>query len=137
MNPSGFLHALNLFLARNLFFLLLAVLVLNMAQRRHHGESLRKRFATLYIAVLALALMCGIIVIVHFQLPDLLMLPVLGGLVLVGYLNRRHVFPFRLRCSRCREPLSFDRVLYFDDNTCRRCAAPPSGEAGPAGLSRP
>lgn len=133
MNQTGFLHALNLFLARNLFFLLLAVLVLNMAQRRHQGEGVRKRFATLYIAVLALALMCGIIVIVHFQLPDLLMLPLLAALVLVGYLNRQHVFPFRLRCSRCREPLSFDRILYFDDNVCGRCAGSPtpSGKADP------
>jgi len=134
MNQSGFLHTVNVFLAGNLFYLLLGVLALNMLQRRHQGQAQRKRFATLYLAVLALVLMAGTIVIVYFSLPDFLMLPLLAALLVVGYLNRAHVFPFRLRCGKCGGPLSFNRILLFDDNTCERCApsAPPPADAPPA-----
>lgn len=130
MNSPGFLRTLNVFLAGNLLYLLLAVLLLNMIQRRHQAQTLRKRFATLYIAVLLLSLMAGAIVIVYFRLPDLLLLPLLAGLVLIGYFYRAHVFPFRLRCRLCGARLPWRRILFFDENTCDRCAGagPPPGD---------
>jgi hypothetical protein len=126
MNLSGFLHTVNGFLAGNLLYVLLGVLVLNMVQRRHQRQTQNKRFATLYIAVLVLTLMAGTIAIVYFRLPDLLLLPLVLALALVGYLNRRHVFPFRLRCSRCAARLGWNRILFFDDNACEACAAAPT-----------
>ena len=40
------MHPLTLFLQKNLFYLLLAVLALNLFQRRYQKASERKRFAT-------------------------------------------------------------------------------------------
>jgi hypothetical protein len=137
MNQPGFLHTINAFLASNLLYVLLAVLLLNMLQRRHHRETEHKRFATLYLAVLVLVLMAGAIVIVYFRLPDLLLLPLLLALALIGYLNRRHVFPFRLSCRICGAKLGWDRILYFDDNTCAACTAAGTGTSAGQGATGP
>jgi amino acid transporter len=111
------LHALTLFLAKYLLYLVLLILVLNMAQRRYHRQSQRKRMGTFYLAILVLALMVGCIVIVYFRLPDWLVLPLIAALALLGYAYRRYVFPFRLRCRVCGRPLPFQRILFFDANT--------------------
>jgi 8-oxo-dGTP diphosphatase len=114
-------HRINLFLAENLFYLLLAVLLINMLQRRQRQTSARKRMATFYLSVLVLAWMIGTIVIVHFGLPDLLQLPLLAVLLYVGWRYRTHTFPFRRFCANCRQPLSGGRILYHDANLCESC----------------
>ena len=51
------MHPLTLFLQKYLYWLLLAVLALNLFQRRYQQQAQRKRFATLYLAMLVLAWM--------------------------------------------------------------------------------
>jgi 8-oxo-dGTP diphosphatase len=115
------MHPVVLFLQKNLFYLLLAVLGLNLFQRRYQKYSEKKRFATLYLAMLVLAWMILVIVMVYFRLPDLMLIPFTAALVVVGVLFRRQIFPFRLRCVQCRQTLSSKRVLFFDSNACERC----------------
>jgi uncharacterized membrane protein len=118
---NGFLHALTTFVSEKILYLLLAVLVLNMLQRRYQQYVQKKRFATLYIGILILVLMVGTILIVYFNLPDILFIPLLALLILVGYRYRKQVFPFRLNCQSCGQRLSGKRILFFDSNTCEKC----------------
>jgi multisubunit Na+/H+ antiporter MnhG subunit len=115
------MHSIILFLQKYLFYLLLAVLALNLFQRRYQKYSAKKRFATLYLSMLVLAWMILIIIMVFFHLPDLLLIPFTAALAAVGIVFRRQVFPFRLRCVQCRQPLSSKRMLFFDSNACERC----------------
>ncbi len=115
------MHPITLFLQKNLFYLLLAVLALNLFQRRYQKRSERKRFATLYLAMLVLAWMVLVIVVVAFSWPDWLLIPFTLALAAVGVVFRRHTFPFRLRCARCGRQLDSMRVLYFDSNACEAC----------------
>ena len=112
------------FVSENILYLLLAVLVLNMFQRRYQQHAQKKRFATLYIAILILALMVGTVLIVYLELPDVLFLPLLAAVILIGYRFRTKVFPFRLNCQACGEKLSGKRILFYDSNTCEKCEQP-------------
>ena len=61
------MHPLTLFLQKNLFYLLLAVLALNLFQRRYQKLAEKKRFATLYLSMLVLAWMILVIVVVAIR----------------------------------------------------------------------
>ena len=122
------MHPITLFLQKNLFYLLLAVLALNLFQRRYQKLSERKRFATLYLAMLVLSWMILVIVVVALHWPEWLLIPFTLALAVVGAIFRRHTFPFRFRCVRCGQSLEAKRVLFFDSNACERCdpqAEPP------------
>jgi uncharacterized membrane protein len=121
MQSTGFLNTVTTFVSENILYLLLAVLVLNMLQRRYQQHARKKRFATLYVAILILVLMVGTALIVYLELPDILFLPLLAVLVLVGYRFRKQVFPFRLTCRLCGEKLTAKRILFYDSNTCEKC----------------
>jgi uncharacterized membrane protein len=121
MQSTGFLNTVTTFVSENILYLLLAVLVLNMLQRRYQQHARKKRFATLYVAILILVLMVGTALIVYLELPDILFLPLLAVLVLVGYRFRKQVFPFRLTCRLCGEKLTGKRILFYDSNTCEKC----------------
>jgi 8-oxo-dGTP diphosphatase len=115
------MHPLTLFLQKNLFYLLLAVLALNLFQRRYQKTSQRKRLATLYLAILVLAWMVLVIVVVAFGWPDWLLIPFTLALAGVGAVFHRHTFPFRFRCARCGKQLEAKRIVFFDSNTCEAC----------------
>ena len=125
------MHQAALFLQKYLFYLLLGVLALNLFQRRYQKLSERKRFATLYLAMLVLSWMILVIVQLHFGWPDWLLVPFTLAPVAVGAVFHRHVFPFRLRCARCGRALEGKRILYYDSNVCERCDPP---QAPPPGL---
>ena len=107
------------FLAQNLFTVLIAVLVLNLVQRRYQSQAQKKRLATLLLAILILLLMGAAATIQHFQLHDSLLLPVFLLLAATAYLFRGHFFPFSLHCRKCGKNLPLKIVLFFDSNCCR------------------
>lgn len=115
------MHPITLFLQKNVFYLLLAILALNLFQRRYQKYSEKKRFATLYLSVLVLAWMVLIILTVAFRWPELILIPLTAALAVAGYIFRREVFPFRLNCRKCGQQLSAKRLLFFDSNTCETC----------------
>jgi uncharacterized membrane protein len=121
MQSTDFFSTVTTFVAENSLYLLLAVLVLNMLQRRYQKHAQNKRLATLYIAILILVLMVGTVLIVYLDLPDIIFLPLLAALILVGYRFRKQVFPFRLNCRICGQRLSGKRILFYDSNTCEKC----------------
>lgn len=121
MPGADFFRSVTTFISERTIYLLLAVLVLNMLQRRYQQHAREKRLATLYIAMLILAFMIGTVLIVYFALPDVLVVPLLAALLLIGYRFRARVFPFRLNCRLCGQRLSGKRILFFDSNTCEQC----------------
>ncbi len=106
-------------------WLLVAILTLNLSQRRHlhHGEG--KRFATLYLSALVLAVFAAAHVIILYHWPAVLLLAATAAILAVGVLFRAQVFPFALYCRNCKERLSLRRVVYYDSNRCASCDAEP------------
>jgi len=133
IQAGDFLHSITLFLAKNVFYLLLAVLALNMFQRRYQQHAQKKRMATLYLGILILVFMVGTILIVNFNLPDLLIFPLAAAVLLLGYVKREHVLPFRLNCRRCGQRMSSKRILFSDANTCDNCAESTHGAGNERG----
>lgn len=103
-----------------LVWLLMAVLVFNLSQRKHlsHGE--RKRIATLFIAGGVMALYGSTIVITRFDLPHWLFLPAAAAVGTV-FVWKKDLLPYTKHCVRCGEKLSPMRFLYYDSNVCETC----------------
>ena len=80
--------------ASAVFYLLAAVLVFNMTQRKYQDLGEQKRFASLFIAVGILLFMVGLQIIRHFGLPPVSYLPL--GLAVAAYLGmlREKIFIF-------------------------------------------
>lgn len=108
-------------LGRYLYYLLMAILVLNLVQRKHMATGRNKRLATLYMAVAVLAFMAASLGIARLSRSDLLLVPAAAALGVLVFLNRGRLFPFRLRCRRCGARLDMDRILYHDSNRCADC----------------
>lgn len=104
-----------------LYWVIIAVLFLNLTQRKHHPHVDKKRSATLFVAVLVLLFNMFVAMILQFELPEWTAIPALLIVVVVGYLLRRKIAIFRLRCERCSQRLSFNSIMYRDDNLCDTC----------------
>jgi 8-oxo-dGTP diphosphatase len=117
-------------LQRPFLFLLVAILVFNLTQRRHleHGE--RKRFASLGLAGIVLLLYVSTIVTVRFNLPAVTLLIPVAVAGVLAYRYRKSLFIFNLHCSQCSSPLPLTKTLYYDNNLCGTCV-PPTSDDGP------
>ena len=102
-------------------WVLIAVLVFNMSQRRSSGQGNRKRFATLFVAALVGALWVATIAFKRFGVPDVALLGVAVALALAAYLGRGTLGVFRLRCAACGRRLEVGQVLYHDEARCADC----------------
>ena len=109
-------------LAEVLPWAVIAVLAFNMTQRRFMAAGVAKRFATFQIGGLLAALWAATLVLEHFGLPDLLLVPVVALLAVIAVARRRSIFPHRLRCAACGERLPLARILYHDERRCASCA---------------
>ncbi len=102
-------------------WLVVALLTLNLGQRRHleHGE--RKRLATLYLSLLVLGIFGAAQLILLYDWPSALLLLAVAAVVAVAVTNRAYVFPFRLNCRACDARLSVKRIVFYDSNRCASC----------------
>lgn len=107
-------------------WVVVAVLALNMSQRRFMDVGVAKRFATLQLGGLVTALWAAALVLERFALPDLFLVPVLVLLAIIAVARRQSIFPHRLRCTSCGALLPVQRILYHDDARCASCASPPA-----------
>ena len=106
-------------------WLLVPVLLLwgyHLAQRRFAETVGAKRMATLYLTGLLLAAWVAAYAFVRLGVPDVWLPAIAVAAVAVIVWQRRHVFPYRLRCASCAKPLGLQRILFRGDNTCERCA---------------
>lgn len=111
------------FVSNNFFWLFVAILAVNLFQRKYLAVGERKRFATLYMSMVVLAVMAFSALLLQFSLPDWLFLPFIALLAGAVWVFRAKIFPFRLRCVRCAGRLQGDRILYYDNNLCAECDA--------------
>lgn len=102
-----------------LYYLMIAILIFNLTQRKHQQRAQKKRFASLYAAGAVLILMAGGIGVVQlglegafFLLPALLVLAYL-------YLLRDKIFLFRPGCAECGTRYSWQQIFYEDEPSCR------------------
>lgn len=115
MNP------VSTFLADNGFWGLVAVLALNLFQRKHGKKARKKRQATLFIAIAVFGLYAFAIMVVQLKLHDLFLLIYLAAAGVVFYIFREHILPFRLKCVSCGERLDGKELVFDDSNLCEKC----------------
>lgn len=118
----------------NLYWGFLAVILLNILQRRHGEQARKKRFATLYIAVALFAVQIYAGFIARQELADLWLIPGIAAAVGALAAFRSHTLPFRFRCAVSGKRLDFNTFLYRDSNTLPEFEE--GSEDGEAGDSR-
>lgn len=102
------------FLTDILYWTFLAMLLLNIIQRKHQKKAERKRFATLYLALAIFGLLIVSQLIVIYDGADWMLVPGFALIALVVYRYRRHTFPFRLHSPRDGRLLTWEEILYDD-----------------------
>lgn len=125
-------HAASTFLLRILLVPIVAVWVYHLFQRRYRERGTRKRNASLYFTLV----LVGAWVLVYFlsrsPLEDLFLVPIAFVALVVLIWQKNIIFPHRLHCARCGQPLSVARILFYDSNTCETCEPPlKEGETTP------
>jgi hypothetical protein len=114
-------HPISEFIVKYFNWVFLGFLALNLIQRRYREKAQKKRFATLYIAILVFLLFTFANSLVTFKLPEWLLLVFFAAAAVVGWLLREHMFPFRFRCKSCSKTLTFDQIMFNDANLCADC----------------
>ncbi len=111
-----------------IYYLMMAVLIANITQRKHikHGE--KKRLATLWTAGLLLFFQIELVIIQHYKLSEKFIIPAALIFLGIGYLLRQKIFVFRTKCVSCGTKLTYKRILYWDSNKCETCDPPEEPE---------
>lgn len=106
------------------YYLMMAVLIANITQRKHvkHGE--KKRLATLWTAGILLFFQIELVLIQHYKLSDYFIIPAIVALFVVVYFLRNKINVFKTKCVSCGAKLNYKRILYWDSNKCEICDPP-------------
>jgi 8-oxo-dGTP diphosphatase len=110
-------------IAENYLWFLVAILVVNLYQRKFAPRSFRKRTATLIIASLAMLWQIFIVIILSRGWPHWLAVPALFITFLVAIPFRRRILLFRTSCAECGVKLPLTATINYDDNLCESCWA--------------
>lgn len=110
------------------YWVFLAMLVLNLVQRRHQAVAQRKRFAVLYLAIMVFVLYIYSYGLIRLDISDWFLLAYGGPAALFLVVFRTTFLPFALRCRGCGARLTFNRVMFSDSNLCATCDASHSHE---------
>lgn len=103
------------FFSDHLYWVFLALIVLNVTQRRHRTAS-KKRMATMYLAIAMLVVHTASNLTLAYDGSDLHVFAVLLLTVAVVAYFRDHAFPFTVRCRASGRFLDAHTVLYRDSN---------------------
>ena len=114
MNESG--RLISTWISENFFWVFIAILFINILQRKHHAKAERKRFATLYLGIAAFGVYVAGMSIVEFDLTDIVLRPVVAAIGAILFFFREHTWPFRLTCRETGRRLTWDEILYDDSN---------------------
>lgn len=114
-------HPVSNFIVSYFYWVFLAVLVLNLMQRRHRQNAARKRNATLYFAIFVFVYYVYAFGVIQLKLSEWFLLIYPAAIAVLVWFYRRTFFPFSIRCLSCSKPLTFDRFFYADDNLCAEC----------------
>lgn len=103
------------YLSDGLYWTFLAMLLLNILQRKHQKKAQRKRFATLYLALGIFGMLIVSQLILIYDGADWMLLPGFAAVAAGVYRYREHTFPFRLHSPVDGRRLTWEEILY-DDN---------------------
>ncbi|WP_319559674.1 8-oxo-dGTP diphosphatase [Marispirochaeta sp.] len=100
------------------YYLMVAILLFNMTQRKYREQGEKKRFATLFLAGAFFIFSIGLMLIRQFSLPLYSLIPL--ALAVAAYLGmmRDRIFIFSLHCPECKKRLPLKDVLYIDSPDC-------------------
>ncbi|AEC01274.1 8-oxo-dGTP diphosphatase [Parasphaerochaeta coccoides] len=108
------------FLAENYLWIIIAILAVNMTQRKYPGTD-KKRRATVYIALGALLLNISAVFVLQNEMTHWLVAVAAIILLVAGFFLRKWVWPFRLHCAGCGKRMDYAHVVGHDDNLCTSC----------------
>lgn len=108
-------------LADNYLWFLVAILMVNLYQKRFTPRSDKKRIATLVIACMAMLWQIFIVIILSRGWPHWLAAPAFVLTLACAIPFRRRLLVFKTHCAKCDANLSFTAVLNYDDNLCDTC----------------
>ncbi len=108
-------------LSQPLYYLMMAVLIANLTQRKHVKHGNKKRLATLWVAGILLFLQVELVLIQHFKVSDLFLLPAFILALALFYPLRSKIFIFQAKCAECNEKMDFKKIVYWDNNLCDNC----------------
>lgn len=104
------------FVAQYFYWVFLAILILNMTQRKHQRTAQKKRMATLYLAIAALVIYAGAELCRQYAFGDGVMVAVILAVLAAVFILRDRTFPFTLTCQCTGRRLDWNSILYRDDN---------------------
>ncbi|MBN2532593.1 MAG: hypothetical protein JXB88_06855 [Spirochaetales bacterium] len=119
--PDPFLNPASYILLKSLPLLIMAVLIFNMIQRVLWKGWGKKRSSSFYSALLITSLLAAAALIMRFKLNDLLLIPVILGIIFFIMVKRKILFPYKTKCIQCGNPLSIKRIIAIESNLCRNC----------------
>ncbi len=115
MTEAAVYSPIAVWVADTFYWVFIAVLVVNLTQRRHQSKAEKKRFATLYLGLAVFVFFILAQLIVRFGGSDWMLIPSVLLIVATVYVLREHTFPFRLYSPVDGRRLTFQEILY-DDN---------------------
>lgn len=96
------------------YWLFIAIIVINLLQRRHREKAEQKRYATLYLAIIVLIIYAGTLTIERYTLSWWYSFPIACIASLAFYLLRKRIMVFRLRDSSTKRFLPLSEILFQD-----------------------
>ena len=125
---------------------LVVMLVPNLLFRRYGQAAGKKRMASLLQAIAVFVVTTAAAFIKERDLTDLYLWITLAVVIVVLYVFRAKVFPYKLTCTGCGTRLDFKTIYFMDDNACPAChdrlqaekvaqAEAEGGEPAPTGVT--
>ena len=106
---------------RMLDYVMITVIIFNLSLRKYK-DGQKKRFSLVLFAILFLLLYLALIIVdMNEALPSWLEWVALTFFLLSLVLLRKKVWPWRRRCVRCHQKMSWDAVFGRDENLCDDC----------------
>ena len=110
------------FIARDFFYVFLAIIFLTVYERKFGWSASRKRMATLIQGIAVFLVGSVAAGIMEFGGSDLhLLLAVLVIGAVVAFPLRSRAFPYQRTCPSCNTRLDYNTILFRDDNLCESC----------------
>ena len=106
---------------RMLDYVMITVIIFNLSLRKYK-DGQKKRFSLVLFAILFLLLYLALIIVdMNEAIPSWLEWVALTFFLLSLVLLRKKVWPWRRRCVKCHQKMSWDAVFGRDENLCDDC----------------
>ncbi len=96
------------------YWLFIAIIIINLLQRRHRDKAEKKRYATLYLAIITLVIYAGTLTIEHYTLSWWFNIPLACIAGVLFYVLRKKIAVFRFRDEKTKKALPLSEILFQD-----------------------